>query len=81
MVALLQLATPVCAQVFQEVMGMLAQGITKPVNPMTFMPFSRIEEGFRTMQIGKHIGKIVLEAHDEDLVPVSSHSSSTVASS
>jgi NADPH:quinone reductase-like Zn-dependent oxidoreductase len=81
MVALLQLAIPICAQVFQEVMGMLAQGIIKPVNPMTFMPFSRIEEGFRTMQIGKHIGKIVLEAHDGDLVPVSNHPSSTVASS
>ena len=76
MVALLQRALPICAQVFQEVMGMLSEGITKPVDPMVFMPFSKIEEGFRTMQIGKHIGKIVFEAHDEDLVPVSNHQSS-----
>ena len=51
-------------------MAMLSQGITKPVEPMTFMPFSQIEEGFRLMQIGKHMGKIILEAHDNDLVPV-----------
>ena len=73
MVALLQRAIPICAKVFQEVMGMLAQGITKPVSPVTIMPFSGIEEGFRTMQIGKHIGKIVLKAHDGDFVPVSNY--------
>lgn len=51
-------------------MVMLSQGITKPVEPLTFIPFSQIEEGFRLMETGDHMGKIILESHDDDLVPV-----------
>lgn len=34
------------------------------------MTFSHIEEAFRLMQTGKHVGKIVLGANENDLVPV-----------
>lgn len=42
----------------------------KPVNPVTTMDFSQIEEGFRLLQSGKHMGKVVFRAHDNDMVPV-----------
>jgi len=70
LIGLLQNATPVCSRVFQEVMTMLKINVLKPIEPMTFLPFSKIEEGFRIMQTGRHIGKIVFEAHDDDLVPI-----------
>ena len=60
-----------CSEVLREVVNLFCQNIAKPIYPTTFMPFSQIEEGFRLMQMGKHIGKIVFEVGDEDLVPVS----------
>ncbi len=69
-----------CSEVFQEVVNLLRKKIAKPIHPTTIMPFSQIEEGFRLMQMGKHIGKIVFEVGEEDLVPVSYFSSQTVSS-
>ena len=42
----------------------------KPIEPVTVLPFSQIETGFRTMQMGHHIGKIVFEASPDDIVPM-----------
>lgn len=61
-----------CASVMQEVVSLFRQDIAKPIHPTTFMPFSQLEEGFRLMQMGKHVGKIVFEVGDSDLVPVRS---------
>ena len=61
-----------CSSVMQEVVNLFHQNIAKPIHPTTFMSFSQIEEGFRLMQMGKHVGKIVLEVGDNDLVPVRS---------
>ena len=61
-----------CSSVMQEVVSLFRQNIAKPIHPTTFMPFSQIEEGFRLMQMGKHVGKIVFEVGDNDLVPVCS---------
>ena len=57
----------------QEVVNLFRQNIAKPIHPTKFMSFSQIEEGFRLMQMGKHVGKIVLEVGDNDLVPVRSN--------
>ena len=70
LVGLLKHDLPKCSAVFQEVVNLFRQGIAKPIHPTTFMPFSQIEEGFRLMQMGKHVGKIVFEVGDNDLVPV-----------
>ena len=70
LIGLLRHDLPTCSKVFKDVMALFDQNIAKPVSPTTTMPFSQIEEGFRLMQNGKHIGKIVLEAHDNDLVPL-----------
>ncbi|EEP81155.1 predicted protein [Uncinocarpus reesii 1704] len=58
------------AKIFQAVMELVRQNVVKPLEPTVFMPFSRIEESFRMMQTGKHMGKIVLEPTGHDIVPV-----------
>jgi acyl transferase domain-containing protein/NADPH:quinone reductase-like Zn-dependent oxidoreductase/ubiquinone/menaquinone biosynthesis C-methylase UbiE len=59
-------------QMFSSVMAMVKNGHITAPTPLTVQPFSKIEETFRTMQAGKHIGKIVLEPRVGDLVPVGS---------
>jgi len=59
-------------RIMNDVMQLAQKKLITSANPLTVFPFSKIEESFRTMQAGKHIGKIVLEPHDDDLVPVSS---------
>ncbi|KAJ4293019.1 hypothetical protein N0V88_005683 [Collariella sp. IMI 366227] len=61
---------PIGVSLFAEVMELLRQGIAKPIAPVVSLPFSRIEEAFRMMQTGKHMGKIVLEAVNDDIVSV-----------
>ena len=43
----------------------------KPVTPVTSFPISQLESAMRTMQGGKHMGKIVIESNTGDLVLVS----------
>lgn len=38
--------------------------------PITTYPLSQMQDLFRQMQSGTHIGKLVLEPHDDDTVPV-----------
>lgn len=58
------------ARIFGQVVDLLRSGALKPVHPISIMPFQKIEEAFRIMQSGKHIGKIVLTANDADMIPV-----------
>ena len=43
----------------------------KPVTPIITFPTSKLESAMRMMQGGKHVGKIVIEAKDDDHVLVS----------
>ncbi|KAK0707101.1 hypothetical protein B0T26DRAFT_790998 [Lasiosphaeria miniovina] len=61
---------PLAARLLADVMRYHAQGVVKPLRPLTVMSFAQIEAAFRTMQAGKHIGKLVLVPHDDDLVPM-----------
>ncbi|KAI1186118.1 polyketide synthase [Nemania serpens] len=38
--------------------------------PITRYPISKIQDALRHMQSGKHIGKLVVEPHETDIVPV-----------
>ena len=62
-----------CSSIMQEVVNLFSRNIAKPIHPTTIMSFSQIEEGFRLMQTGKNVGKIVFEVGDSDLVPVRSN--------
>lgn len=62
---------PLAARIFEDVMTLVHQGVVKAVQPITVFSYSETESAFRFMQTGKHLGKIVLKPHNEDLVPVS----------
>ncbi|TQN73576.1 Highly reducing polyketide synthase alt5 [Colletotrichum shisoi] len=61
---------PLFARIISDVMRLLGEGVIRPIDPLTVMDYSQIEEAFRIMQTGKHIGKMVLKAGDDDLVPI-----------
>ena len=63
-------SVPMAARIFEDAMDLIRSGVVKPVDPISVMPFGRIEEAFRLMQSGKHMGKIVLTASDDDQVMV-----------
>lgn len=46
------------------------EGVVKIPQPINVMSFAQTEEAFRTMQSGKHMGKIVLTPRPDDIVPV-----------
>ena len=62
---------PLAAKVFQNVVELMHKGVVRAVEPLNVYNYSQMEDAFRTMQTGKHMGKIVLKPNDEDLVPVS----------
>ena len=55
---------------FQAVMNLFQTDRLKPVAPISTIPISQLEKAFRTMQAGKHLGKIVIVPHADDLVKV-----------
>ncbi|KAM7187391.1 hypothetical protein V8F33_011289 [Rhypophila sp. PSN 637] len=61
---------PLSARLLKQVMALHSQGVVQPIRPISTLPFSHIEEAFRTMAGGKHIGKIVLIPSDQDQVPM-----------
>ncbi|KAK6075544.1 Lovastatin diketide synthase LovF 5 [Seiridium cupressi] len=59
-------------QVFQRMVGLLKKEFTSVSlgMPVTSYPYSQVQEAFRFMQSGKHIGKLVLQPLEDDLVPI-----------
>lgn len=63
---------PLASKIFDEVMSLMRQGIIRVVKPIKIYNYSEMEDAFRFMQAGKHVGKIVLKPSNENLVPVCS---------
>jgi NADPH:quinone reductase-like Zn-dependent oxidoreductase len=63
---------PLASRLLSDVMDLVHQGVIRPITPITVYPYSQIESAFKLMQLGQHVGKIVLKPSDDDLVPVSS---------
>ncbi|KAK2767749.1 Type I Iterative PKS [Arachnomyces sp. PD_36] len=51
-----------------NVLSRFEAGIYTPINPVTVMPMTDMEDAFRLMQARKHVGKIVLEANPSTMV-------------
>ncbi len=64
------LAQEMLVKIFQ----LLQDGAIAPVQPLNVFPLSEIEGAFRLIQAGKHTGKVVLKAHADTMVKVSSFS-------
>ena len=58
------------AEIIEGAFFFLRQSITKPVAPLTIYPISQVEDAFRLMQTGKHLGKIALSWNEDEVVPV-----------
>jgi acyl transferase domain-containing protein/NADPH:quinone reductase-like Zn-dependent oxidoreductase/SAM-dependent methyltransferase len=58
------------ASAFVEVMSLFEKDMLKPVEPITPINISNIEEAFRLIQARKHRGKIVLSSGDDAVVKI-----------
>ena len=63
--------TPLAGQLLQEAMEMLRTKEIRPIPCIKSFSFSQLEEAFRFVQAGKHVGKIVMVPHENDIIPVS----------
>ncbi|KAI1826640.1 hypothetical protein F4861DRAFT_536951 [Xylaria intraflava] len=63
-------ATDIVRQLLDETFALLHKGVLKPLAPLTIVPVSEIEKGFRTMQTGRLLGKMALSWASEQRVPM-----------
>ncbi|KAI9832015.1 MAG: hypothetical protein M1819_004559 [Sarea resinae] len=57
-------------RIFSDVMDLLRKGTIEPVKPVTAYSTANMEDAFRFMQAGKHLGKLVIKSNDNDIVKV-----------
>ena len=63
-------------RLLETCMGYCGQGFIKPIKPLQLFEATHIEEAFRFMQKGQHIGKIVVSMpQDQKELPTSFNSS------
>ena len=67
---LAKLHPPSIQTLLTKVFALLTAGDIQPVTPVTTYTVSEVEKALRQMQSGKHMGKIVIETHDTDMVNV-----------
>ena len=60
------------AKLWASAMGLIRTGSVKPPHPITVYGMAEAEKALRTMQAGRHIGKVVLMAKENEVVKVSS---------
>lgn len=58
-------------QIWQEIMDLYDKGAIKAPSPITIFGVSELEKALRTMQSGKHMGKMILMPKTDEVVPVS----------
>lgn len=58
------------SRILEECVAYYSKGSIGPITPVTYFPADKIEEAFRFMQKGSHIGKIVITLPDDpDTLP------------
>lgn len=57
-------------RVLRDVLNLLDKKYIQPISPLTAYSIQDIEKAFRTMQTGKHIGKIIIKPNEGDMVKV-----------
>ncbi|KAF2865597.1 hypothetical protein BDV95DRAFT_652025 [Massariosphaeria phaeospora] len=57
-------------EVLSAVVKLVVEGKIRPPSPVQVFKGSEIQQAFRLMQTGKHMGKLVVEFADEDIVEV-----------
>ena len=57
-------------KVFQECCQLIENGTIKIPETVVELPYADVQKGFRLLQMGKHLGKVVLFARGDESVPV-----------
>ena len=58
----------IMASIIEGAFDFQRRGISRPITPMVVYPISEVENAFRLMQTGKHVGKIALTFGENDVV-------------
>ncbi|KAI0123372.1 putative polyketide synthase [Xylariales sp. AK1849] len=61
---------PTVARLLEQTVDLYNQGHVKPIRPINLFEARNIEDAFRYMQKGVHMGKIVVRFPDEDNLPL-----------
>jgi NADPH:quinone reductase-like Zn-dependent oxidoreductase len=59
-----------CSRALDEIFHLFRRKCFKPLAPLTVYSYAQVEQAFRALQSGAVSGKIVVQARDDDLVPV-----------
>ena len=70
----LRLDPKTISRLLSKVMSLWEEGLVQKTTPFNVFDYSQIESSFRLLQSGKHIGKVVLTAAKDDVVPVCDYS-------
>ncbi|KAL8707059.1 MAG: hypothetical protein Q9225_007846 [Loekoesia sp. 1 TL-2023] len=67
---LLEAKSHIVKRLMNEIMDLYQRKAIQTVTPITTLPVSQVGQGMRMMQGGKHMGKIVVEVIEDDVVQV-----------
>ena len=70
LITLFNLNKTLLSRVMHDCYQLIENGKVQIPSPITKVSYAEVQKGFRLLQMGKHIGKIVLVPGDNDLVPV-----------
>ena len=61
---------PLGARVFKDCCNLIQAGTIKIPETVVELPYAEAQKGFRLLQMGKHLGKVVLVLRENETVPV-----------
>ena len=67
------------SKLLTKVFDLFKSGTIKPVRPVSVFDIGDIQEAFRTMQNGLHLGKIVLKKNKDSVIPALPHDAHPLA--
>ena len=67
---LLETKLQLMKRILRDVMELCQRKTVRPITPIKTLPISELSQGMRTMQGGKHMGKVVVEINAGDMVQV-----------
>ena len=67
---LMWLSPDATAELLDKTMGLLSDGAIQPPQPLHVFGLTDVEKGFRFLQSGKNVGRIVIMPRPDDVVPV-----------
>ena len=67
---ILEAKPQIIKQMLQNFMELHQRKIVRPITPIKTLSMSELSQGMRTMQSGKHVGKVVVEVNSNDIVQV-----------